>query len=396
MEWKSHFPALQNQGLIYCDSAATTHKPQSVIDAITRFYSSAYAPIGRGLYTSGEQATRKYEAAREAVANFFGAERFDSIVFTKNATEGINMVAWGWATGILQPGDEIVVSQLEHHSHWLVWQRVAQQCNVTIRYIPVHNSGMLDCSRLEDIITSATKIVAISAQSNVVGMATPLATVTKRARASDAYIVVDASQYAPRHRHMLQHHDWDFCVWSAHKMLGPTGLGVLYVAPRHHKHFGPYQYGGGMVYTTTPSVYWREMPYRCEAGSPPSAQVVGYHAALTFLQECDMQALRQHEIALCAYVVEKICTIPGVHIIGDPERIIKEGHLVSFYHDSVSAHDIAMYLDTWHMCVRSGHHCCQPLHAALGIRSSVRVSFYGYNTHDDAQQVVLALQQLLS
>ena len=397
MNWKSNFPALYNTDIVYCDNAATTHKPQSVIDAIYRFYAHEYAPIYRGVYTSAENATQAYENVRMACAIHIGASSKNDIVFTKSATEGINIVAWSWAWHNLKPGDEIVISELEHHAHFVTWQQFAQAKGCHIRYLPVTSDGDIDEDSIDTVIHENTALVAISEQSNVIGLSLPVERVVQAAKRHGARVVCDATQLAPRAELMVQTMQYDFCVFSPHKMLGPTGLGVLYVAPEHHDAMTPYMYGGGMVYKVThEELLWRDMPYRCEAGSPPSAQVIGFGAALRYLQSVDFARLREHEAALCRHIIEEVQAMPGMHVVGPTDRISQEGHMVSLYHDSIDAQDIALYLDSWNICVRSGHHCAQPLHTALHINNTVRISLYGYNTLEDVQKVILALNQLLS
>jgi len=397
MNWKRDFPALRESSVIFCDNAATTHKPQQMIDAVANFYARDYAPIYRGIYTSAEKATRACQQARQAVADFIGADTASDIVFTKSATESVNIVAWSWAWHIITAEDEIVISDLEHHAHYVTWQRFATLKGCTLRRIPVTKDGELDTNDVARIIHWRTKVVAISAQSNVIGVPIDVEPIRERAHACGAYLVCDASQKAPRAALQVRSNGYDFCIISPHKMLGPTGLGVLYVAPEHHDEVAPYMYGGGMVHKVTEYTHaWKEMPYRCEGGSPPSAQVIGYHAALSYLQETSLTDLARHEAALCRQLVDGISQISGYHIVGPREKIRHSGHIVSLYHDQYDAQDIAAFLDMYHICVRSGHHCAQPLHRALGIKNTLRISLYGYNSHEDIEYILLALKRLVS
>lgn len=397
MNWKPDFPALRDHDIVYADNAATTHKPDAVIDAITHFYRYDYAPIFRGMYKSADQATRQYEQVRDYVAQFIGADSRYDIVFTKSATEGVNIVAWSWAWHHITSDDEIVITDLEHHAHFVTWQQFAQAKGCTLKRIGVTADGELDLSNLDTIITHKTKLVAITAQSNVIGVPARIDHVVEKARAHGARVLCDATQRASRAYLGVRNAGYDFCVFSPHKMLGPTGLGVVYVAPERQDEVQPHLYGGGMVQRVdTSASAWRQMPYRCEAGSPPSAQVIGFGAALSYLHNVSFHALHTHEAQLCRSVIACIQHIPRLHIIGPIDRLQHEGHLVSFWHEDMNAHDIALYLDSYGICVRSGHHCAQPLHQMLNVANSVRVSFYGYNDTHDSERIVDALTSLCS
>jgi len=397
MNWKPDFPALYGRDIVYCDNAATTHKPNAVIEAIRHFYATDYAPIYRGVYQSAEYATQQYEHARDQVASWIGADASHEIIFTQSATQGINLVAWSWMQYLLSESDEIVMSDLEHHAHIVTWQRCAQLTGCHLKRIPVTADGEITHDAVRQTITQSTKVVAISAHSNVTGLAIDTSYIVDVAHAHGAYVICDASQKAPRASLEVSRHRYDACVFSAHKMLGPTGLGVLYIPQRHHDAIAPYVYGGGMVHKVMHDEYVaREMPYRCEAGSPPSAQVIGFAAALSYLQGISFSQLHQHEAHLSRHVIESVHDIPGLHVVGPESRVADEGHMVTMYHDAIDAFDIAMYLDSWNICVRSGHHCAQPLHTALGIRNTVRISWYGYNTIEDAERVSLALKRMVT
>jgi len=394
---KRDFPALRDSNVVYVDNAATVHKPNNVIDAITQFYRYDYAPIHRGAYASAERATYNYENVRAHVAAFIEARHAHEIVFTKGATEGVNMVAWSWAWYALSADDEIVITDLEHHSHIVTWQRFADMKGCRLRRIPVRHDGELDTQHLDEIITQRTALVAVSAQSNVIGVPTDMAPIVHRARACGARVLCDASQHAPRASLAVREMQYDFCVFSAHKMGGPTGLGVLYIAQEHHDEMVPYLYGGGMVYKVGQEEHvWRDMPYRCEGGSPPSAQVMGLGATIEYLQNISFAQLRSHEAALTRELMARVADMPGMHIVGPHERMQASGHIISMYHEQLDPQDMAMHLDTWDICARSGHHCAQPLHEALGVKKTLRISFYGYNSHDDVERITLALNQLLS
>ncbi len=395
MDWKSDFPALRDRDIVYADNAATTHKPDAVIDAIAHFYRYEYAPIFRGMYRSADQATRQYEQVRDRVAAYIGASSARDIIFTKSATEGVNIVAWSWAWHMVMPDDDVVITDLEHHAHFVTWQQFAKAKGCGFKRIPVTKEGELDVSQVDSIITHKTKLVAITAESNVIGVPMHISPIVRRARACGAAVLCDATQRAPRSQLAVHEAGYDFCVFSPHKMLGPTGLGVLYVAPERQGDVQPYLYGGGMVQRVAlEESSWRQMPYRCEAGSPPSAQVIGFGAALSYLQNVSFNELQAHEAQLCSYLIEQLEKMSQLRIIGPIERIKQEGHLVSFWHEEMNAHDIALYLDSYNICVRSGHHCAQPLHNVFNIQNTVRISLYGYNTIDDVRQVAHVLESL--
>jgi cysteine desulfurase/selenocysteine lyase len=386
----------EHTDLIFCDNAATTQKPASVVEAIARFYRYENAPVHRGAYQLAENATTRYEQVRAQCARFIGAARHDEIIFTKGATDGLNIIAFSWAQYSLSPGDEIVVSELEHHANMIVWQQVAERTGAVIKRIPTTAHGTINYDQLDDVITHKAKIVAMSMGSNVIGVPIDLDPIISRSRAADAYIILDASQAIQRMHINVLALQCDVLVASAHKMLGPTGLGLLYVNKRLHDAIIPWQYGGGMVERVTyATASWRDMPYRCEAGTPPIAQVIGFGAAMTYLEDrIDFTALREHEAALCRHLIDGLAQFSSITILGPVEALQRRGHLVSFVSSIMHAHDIAAYLDMHGICVRAGHHCAQPLHAQLGIASSVRISFYAYNTHAEVEKIMNVLQTI--
>ena len=399
---RSHFPFLlpQSEGekLCYLDNAATTHKPNAVIDAISQFYRTSNANIYRGAYALGEQATEQFEGARSRVAQFIGASSSAEIVFTSGATDGINMVVGSWAQQHVKAGDEVLVTELEHHANFVPWQRLCLQVGAQLRVVPVLPDGQLDYERFEQLLSPKTKLVAVTAISNAIGTVVDLPRIILAARAVGAKVLVDAAQLVPHSGCDVGKLDPDFIVFSGHKMLGPTGVGVLYVKQELHDQLVPYRCGGGMVREVSleRSTYLG-MPHLLEAGTPPIAQAVGLGVAIDYLQQqVPFAQLREHEAALCAFVIERLCMIPKIRLLGPLDQLARQGHMVSFVVDGIHAHDVAAYLDRDNIAVRAGNHCAQPLANRLGYDASVRASFYCYTTVQDVECLCDAVERLCS
>lgn len=394
---RKDFPFFANNpGLVYCDSAATTQKPQQVIDRVQHFYAHENAPIHRGLYGRAEQATQQYEAVREQVRAFVGADDASEIIFTANATAGINLVAHAWARNVLKSGDEIVLSELEHHANVVPWLMVAQATGARVRYIPVGVDGDLEYADLGAIITKNAKIVAVAAISNVTGAEVDLATIAAHAHEVGAAVLVDACQSAMRREINVNAQNFDFLVFSGHKLLAPAGVGVLFARKKFHGQMRAIQGGGGAVLSVDYDRFsWREVPYCFEAGTPDSAAVLGLGEALTYIRSAiSPDSLRTHEASLCQELLEGLGGCKGVRIVGPIDHLARAGHLVSFTINGLHAHDVAAYCDKRGIAVRSGHHCAQPLHTKFGIAASVRVSFCCYNSSDDVRAVLAAVRDL--
>lgn len=397
---RTDFPILATKihghQLIYFDNAATSQKPQIVIDAIADFYAKHNAGIHRSVHTLGETATTLYEGARERVAQFINAHSAKEIVFTRGTTQGINIVARAFAVNILKAGDEVVLTELEHHSNILIWQHVCQQTGAKLKYIPVNEEGELEYEALDTIITSSTKFVAVSHESNAIGTIVDVQRIVAAARAVNAYVLVDGAQSVPNQKIDVQKIDCDFLVFSGHKMCGPTGIGVLYVHERVHEQLTPYEFGGGMLYSVDyASMQPAQMPQLLEAGSPPVAQAVGLHSAIDYIEPLFIDnQLRNHEAQLCARLIDGLQTIHGLRIVGPVNQLKGAGHIVSFMIDGIHAHDIAAYLDQYGICVRAGHLCAQPLAKKLGAESMVRASFYAYNTEHEVNRMIDVLSSM--
>jgi cysteine desulfurase / selenocysteine lyase len=394
---RSEFPLLTNRpDLCYLDNASTAQKPQVVLDALNHFYTHENANTYRGIYELGELATERYEAARKTVAQFLNAAHTSEIIFTRGTTDGINAVADGWARRTLKPGDEIVITELEHHSNWLPWQRLARDCGIVVKVIPVLHDGTLDMQAAQELITFRTKLIAAIWISNAIGTHVPVETLVQMARAAGARILIDAAQ-AVAHRPVdLQKINADFLVFSGHKIGGPTGVGVLYINKALHESFEPYQLGGGMVLSVDKPTYL-PAPHKFEAGTPPIAQAIGLAAAIEYMREhIDYVALQKHEASLCARLIERLSPHNNIRILGPQLELAQRGHLVSFVVDGMHAHDVAAYCAQKKICLRAGHHCAQPLARALGYDASVRASFYVYNTPADVDRLADALDALIA
>jgi cysteine desulfurase/selenocysteine lyase len=376
--------------LIYLDNAATSHKPRVVIQAMTAFYESQNANIHRGVHALAEAATESYEAARAKVAAFIGAPAPRQIVFTRNTTEAINLVAQCWGRAHLQPGDVVVLTEMEHHSNLVPWQMLAASHGVRLEFVPVTDGGELDREGFEQLLDLRPKLVAFTHMSNVLGTVNPAADLTAQAHLAGALVLIDAAQSVPHLAFSLQDIPADFLAFSAHKMCGPTGIGVLYGREELLNAMPPFLGGGDMI----KRVRWRgfepnDLPYKFEAGTPAIAETVGFGAAVDFLTEVGMTVVQEHEQAMVSYALERLQEVPGVHVLG-PEAG-KRGGVVSFSFDGAHPHDVAQILDHQGIAVRAGHHCAMPLHEKLGLPASTRASFYLYNTRDEVDRLIEGL-----
>jgi len=394
---RNDFPILSREvhgkRLVYLDNGATTQKPLSVIDAEARFYKESNANIHRGIHTLSEESTALYEGTRKKVAKFIGASAPESIIFTKSATDAINLVAFSWGRKFLKAGDEILLSAVEHHSNLIPWQMTAQATGAKLQFVPITADGMLDLSKIDPLLTKRTKIVAITGMSNVLGTIFPLREIAKKADAVGAKLLVDGAQSVPHLETKVNEIGCDFLVFSAHKMLGPTGVGVLYGRPELLDAMDPYQGGGDMILEVwRDHARWNELPWKFEAGTPNIAGVVGFGAAIDYLNRLGMAAVRQHEKELTAYALDQLRQDPQVHLYG-PLNVDHRGGVISFNYGEIHPHDIGTLLDQEGIAIRAGHHCCQPLMRDLGISGTARASFYIYNDKDDVDALMQALRK---
>lgn len=426
-----------NHNLVYLDSAATSLKPNVMLSAVHAYDTSYTANLHRGLYQQAELVTSKYEFVRAQVANFMGAQTAE-IVFTAGATAGINFIATSWGENNLKPGDEIIVTELEHHANFLPWLELAKRKQAALKIVPIHQTtGELDLENFKKLLNNKTKLIAVSLSSNVLGVPTSAPELIKLAKNynPEIKVLVDAAQTISHARINIQELNCDFLVFSGHKIFAPTGVGVLFIRAEIGEKLEPYQYGGGMVFDLSyTQASWLKAPYKFEAGTPPIAQVIGLGAALEYLQEklvpkitpatsppllslgvsglwserdkvhlqdtvltlgnLDFSNLQAHLASLCTVLINNLTEIPGIRILGDLEKIKANGHIVSFSSDKYHAHDIAAYLDRFGICVRAGNHCAKLLHQRLGVESSVRVSLHGYNNLQEINYFIESLRQL--
>lgn len=390
------FQKINGYPLIACDNASTTHKPQQVIDAVTQFYTTTNANIYRGVHLFAEQATAHYEDARKKVALFIGASP-EEVIFTRGCTSGINFVVAAWGDTHIKEGDEIVMTELEHHSNLLPWQRLAQKKGAVLKFIPLLSDGTIDLSQLDSIITNKTKIISVIHISNAIGTHIDIAPIIARAQVVGARVLIDAAQSVPHQKVDVRALGCDFLVFSGHKLLAPTGVGVLYIKKALHDDVVPYEVGGGMVENVDyMSATWAPAPHKFEAGTPPIAQVIGLGAAIDYLQSyVDFDELIQHEAQLCAQLIDGLSTMKRVKLLGPLSELKQSGHIVSFLVDGMHSHDVAAFLNSRGITVRAGHHCAQPFAKKLGYDASVRVSFYFYNTSEDVDTILIAMHELL-
>ena len=397
---RSDFPILKelvnNYPLIYVDNAATTQKPQYVLDAMMKFYITMNANIHRGTHSFAERATYEYENARKKVAMFIGALS-EEIVFTGGCTSSINFVAATWGDSFINQGDEIVITELEHHANLLPWQRLVRKKGAVLKYIPVLPNGELDMSVLDTLITERTKLVSVVHVSNAIGTHNDVKNIIAHAKKVGAKTLIDAAQSIAHQKVDVRDLGCDFLVFSGHKVLGPTGVGVLFIDKSLHAQVEPYEVGGGMVDNVTLSeAIWSCPPHKFEAGTPPIAQVIGLGAAVDYMNRyIDFDELRVHEASLCSRLINGLSSIQQIRLLGDVENLKKNGHMVSFLVDGIHSHDVAAFLDLRGISVRAGHHCAQPFATKLGYGASVRVSFFAYNTLTEVDAIVAAIEQLV-
>lgn len=384
------FPLLERtvngRPLVYLDSAATTQKPGAVIAAEARYYREHNANVHRGMHTLGVEATDLYEGCRARVGRFLGlpAER---VVITRGATSALNLVAGGLAP-TLRPGDEVLVTAMEHHANLVPWLELARREGLVVRHIPVTDGGELDLSRLPELLNGRTRVVALTHVSNVLGTINPVAEVAAAARRRGALVVVDAAQSVGHLPLAFDDLDCDFLVFSAHKAYGPMGLGFLAARAEALERLQPVETGGEMIETVTmESVTWAAIPQRFEAGTPNVAAAAAFPAALDTIDEATLERLRQHEISLTAYALERLQSAGGLTVLG-PLDATRRGGLVSFHDPMVHPHDMAQLLDSLGVAIRAGHHCAQPLHRRLGLVATSRASFGMYNSHDDIDALI--------
>jgi len=391
---RNDFPILQQEvhghPLAFLDSAASSQKPRQVIEAMNRYYRTTHANVHRGVHTLSENATAAYENARLRLARFLNAASPKEIIFTRNATESLNLVAYSWGRANLGAGDEVLITEMEHHSNIVPWQLICEMTGATLRYAPITPEGELDFGALDDLLTERTKLFAFTAMSNVLGAINPVAELVERAHAVGAIAVVDGAQSVPHLATDVQALDADFLALSSHKMLGPTGVGALYGKRALLEAMPPFLGGGDMIREVKMAgSSWNDLPYKFEAGTPAIAEVIGLGAAVDYLNELGMDWVAAHEREITTYAWEQIHQVEGVRVLGPgPDR---RGGLLAFVLGDIHPHDVAAVLDMEGVAVRAGHHCAQPIHDHYGLTATTRASFYVYNTKAEVDRFVAAL-----
>ncbi len=391
------FPVLKREvnghPLVYLDNAATSHRPVQVMAEITRFYRDTNSNIHRGVHTLSVEATERFEAVRERMRAFLGAPDASEIIFTRNTTESINLVAHAWGRTFLEAGDEVLISEIEHHSNIVPWQMLRDARGIVLRHIPMLPDGTLDLAEARRLIGPRTRLLSITLMSNALGTIVPVAELAELARAQGARVLVDAAQAAPHMPIDVGELGADFLACSAHKMLGPTGVGVLWGRRELLEEMPPFLGGGDMIASVSlEESTWNELPHKFEAGTPNIAGVIGFGAALDYLEAVGMDAIRSHEVDLTTYALDRLIDVPGVTLYGplDPEL---RGGVVSFGLDGVHPHDIGQVLDGEGVAIRAGHHCAQPVMRRLDIAATARASFYLYNTREEVDALEAAVRE---
>ena len=392
---RQDFPALQEtihgKPFVFLDSAASSQKPVQVLDAMDSVYRTTYANVHRGVYCNSEHATELYDQAREKIARFIGSPSPEQIIFVRNATEGLNLVAYSYGRHFLQAGDEVLLTQLEHHANFVPWLELARERGVKLKFIPLTPEGTLDLSKLDELLTPQVKLVTFAHVSNVLGTITDPRPLIARAHAIGAKVIVDGCQAAPHMPVNVQELDCDFYAFSGHKMLGPTGIGVLYGKRELLEAMPPFLTGGDMINSVSmEGATWADIPVKFEAGTPSFVESIGLGAAVDYLSALGMDAVRAHEHEIVSYALERMIEVPGVTILGPTDPDIRGG-AVAFTVKGIHPHDLGTLLDREGVAIRTGHHCAQPLHTCLGLTASARASFYVYNEPREVDALIEAI-----
>jgi cysteine desulfurase / selenocysteine lyase len=396
MRRRRDFPILaesvNGHPLVYLDNAATTQKPRSVIDALSRYYAHDNANVHRGVHTLSQRATDDYEAARTNIARFINARAAEEIVFTRGTTDAINLVAQSFGRPMLRPGDEIVISALEHHSNIVPWQLLCGQTGAVLKVVPVDDAGEFDLDAYGSMLGSRTRLVAITHVSNALGTITPIERIIALARAAGIPVLVDGAQAIAHVAVDVQALGCDFYAFSGHKIFGPTGIGVLYARAARLEAMPPYQGGGDMIRSVTfEKTEYNDIPYKFEAGTPNIAGAIGLGAALDYVRDVGIGAIEAHERALLAYATARVSAIPGLRIIGTAKE--KAG-ILSFTLEGVHAHDVGTILDHGGVAIRAGHHCAMPIMTRFGVAGTARASFALYNTREEVEALVAGIERV--
>ena len=390
---RNDFPAYRKKdgNFIYLDSASTSQKPEFVIDAISSYYSSYAANIHRALYEIGEKATEKYEKVREKVKQFINVPDSHVVIFTGGTTESINLIAYSWGSNNLSNGDQILITEMEHHSNIVPWQLLCSRSNASLNYIPIKKDGMLELGKLKENILPKTRLISLTHQSNVFGTINPLNNIIDEAKKIGAITVIDGAQAVPHMKVDIKKLGCDFYAFSGHKMLGPTGVGVLIARKNILEEIDPFMGGGEMINSVNmDESTWNEVPWKFEAGTPNIAQVIGLGAAIDYIQKIGIENIHQHEQELLHYGLDLLDQNEDVTLYGKADN---RGAVIPFNLENIHPHDLAKFLDTDGICIRAGHHCAQPIMNKLGVSATARASFYLYNTKEDIEKLVESINK---
>ena len=386
---RKEFPIYQErEGLVYLDSASTTQKPQCVIDSVSSFYSNYNANVHRALYEIGEKATNEFESVRLKIKKFLNVPDSHEVIFTRSSTESINLVAYSWGISNLNKDNGVLVTEMEHHSNLVPWQIISERTSSKLRYLPLEKNGTLDLSSIE-IDLNETGLLAMVHQSNVFGTINPISKIVDLAKSKGVLTLIDGAQAVPHFAVDISKIDCDFYVFSGHKMVGPTGVGVLIGRKKILEKMDPFLGGGEMINNVTmDKSTWNEIPWKFEAGTPNIAQVIGLGRAIEFIESIGIKNIQQHEDQLLNYGIDELSKIEGMELYGNPSN---RGAVIPFNIQNIHSHDLAKFLDTDKICVRAGHHCAQPIMNVLGISASARASFYLYNDARDIDKLVKSI-----
>jgi cysteine desulfurase/selenocysteine lyase len=385
--------SLNGNSITYLDSGASAQKPLAVIQAMDDCYRTYYANVHRGIYQFSEKTSAAYEGARKKVARFINAQSWREVIFTRNATESINLVAYTWGRQNIGTGDTILLTEMEHHANLVPWQQLAAEKGARLAYIPVDEQGYCDMATFDRLINDSVKLVAVTQMSNVLGTVTPLGHIAAKAHENGALVLVDGAQAVPHMPTDVQAFDIDFLAFSGHKMLGPSGIGVLYGRREILQAMPPFLTGGDMIRQVTfEGAEWNELPWKFEAGTPAIVEAIGLGAAVDYLNGLGMQAIRRHEIELTTYAFDRLSQVEGIRIYG-PHDPTARGGAVAFTLGDIHPHDLASVLDRERIAIRAGHHCAMPLHQKLGLTATARASFYVYTDQSDIDRLAEVLDR---
>ena len=390
-EVKKEFPIFnEREGLVYLDSASTTQKPQCVVDSVASYYSNYNANVHRALYEIGEKATNEYEGVREKIKDFLNVPDSHEVIFTRSTTESINLVAYSWGMSNLNEDRGVLVSEMEHHSNLVPWQIVTEKTFSQLKHLPLNENGMLDLSSLETDLNNIG-ILALVHQSNVFGTINPITKIVNQAKTKGVLTLIDGAQSVPHFPVDISSIDCDFYVFSGHKIVGPTGVGVLIGRKSILDNMDPFLGGGEMINNVTmQKSTWNEVPWKFEAGTPNIAQVIGLGRAIDYIDDIGLSNIQMHEDSLLEYGLEELSKIDDILLYGNPSN---RGAVIPFNIEGIHSHDLAKFLDTDKVCIRAGHHCAQPIMSALGISASARASFYLYNDTNDIDELVMSIKK---